>query len=1054
MPGYLGEIYAPPGTYVRTLFENPISASLETIKIPVLIGTGNEILFQNALSVVRGSSSQADQRIPEEDVTGRAVTNILLSGEIVLGDFDGLITRFQVRNFPIVDGLGSGTTTNDRGAVFVTINNVPVVVFAVDGARGIVEITTAPQASDEVRVTYSFNREDTNITDDLSDQVTEESAIIQGEIGVTAITGTYEFVTGLTDTLLLTIDRKPQATITLPAGTFTASQVAALINGQSVGTLVATAFENNEGDFAVQLRADNDILVGDGTANGVLGFSENAFTNRNRTFFTFQGPIVDGTNGGVTTTDPSKVVVLVNGTQVVPVAVDGANRAVTLPYAPAAGETVITTYYFNTWQDTFDYLGHTGITSISRVGITSNRSDFINGVDFILKDDLIVWGTAALVSAGTTTPGSTLFGPTQVSTTLVDNKTFLEEATPVVNTSTIPATDSRKMWRLPFVPTTGNGRSTPLDQDLFITITNSRVDLPTNRPDLITAYWGFSIQDALNRGPVTIAKVEASNATITLQDPVPVGARVFASFYYNILEDNEYILSVVTVGSAGFGTYQIQDKSNVVLFDARFGSKSAGLAGITVQFPRGSELFPDSRIEGNNSSLFEGPVEEVVTVTFATRGDTPAKFSIPGPDPYYPIDGASDRARIQIDGADLASGSAGLDVSNPTGVGGGFFASLIGDEVVYDPDTGGATYEITALNNEVSLTVDGILLTSAAAIAAGLTVADFATAINAAALVAGSEPRYAAATRFTSPFVIVAAEYDKLTLHYTGDVTGLSGNQIITLTPGTYNSVTALVTDINVQLAVINGGTLLATVTCFANAAGQLVFELTSLGAGDGAGFLDFVADAVPAEDFAIIAGIVTITEAERPVPITYAKQVRGQKTYGGVSTYLPLRVNQAGVIPIIFALSLLIFPQVVVNFLTLVDNATVQAVSAAVSNFLANTLATSIIYFILVFAFTYFYTAVTFDPDSIATNLQKNGAFIPGVRPGAATSEHIAKILTRITFVGATFLAIVAVLPFAMIAVTGNQSFAIGGTALLIVVSVVLDLIKRIEAQLSMREY
>jgi preprotein translocase subunit SecY len=204
----------------------------------------------------------------------------------------------------------------------------------------------------------------------------------------------------------------------------------------------------------------------------------------------------------------------------------------------------------------------------------------------------------------------------------------------------------------------------------------------------------------------------------------------------------------------------------------------------------------------------------------------------------------------------------------------------------------------------------------------------------------------------------------------------------------------------------------------------------------------------------AIIAAIVTITEAERPVPITYAKQVRGQKTHGGVSTYLPLRVNQAGVIPIIFALSLLVFPQVLVNFMTLVDNETVQNISLAISNFLANTLATSIIYFVLVFAFTYFYTAVTFDPESIATNLQKNGAFIPGVRPGAATAEHIGKILTRITFVGALFLAIVAVLPFAMIAVTGNQSFAIGGTALLIVVSVVLDLVKRIEAQLSMREY
>ena len=213
--------------------------------------------------------------------------------------------------------------------------------------------------------------------------------------------------------------------------------------------------------------------------------------------------------------------------------------------------------------------------------------------------------------------------------------------------------------------------------------------------------------------------------------------------------------------------------------------------------------------------------------------------------------------------------------------------------------------------------------------------------------------------------------------------------------------------------------------------------------------YLGFLITAV-----AIVAGIVTITEAERPVPITYAKQVRGQKTYGGTSTYLPLRVNQAGVIPIIFALSILIFPQVVVNFLSTVDNVTVQEVSLAVKTFLENTLVTSILYFVLVFAFTFFYTAVTFDPDSIANNLQKNGAFIPGVRPGHSTSEHIAKILTRVTLVGALFLGTVAVLPFIMIAITGIQALAIGGTALLIVVSVVLDLVKKVEAQLSMREY
>lgn len=203
-----------------------------------------------------------------------------------------------------------------------------------------------------------------------------------------------------------------------------------------------------------------------------------------------------------------------------------------------------------------------------------------------------------------------------------------------------------------------------------------------------------------------------------------------------------------------------------------------------------------------------------------------------------------------------------------------------------------------------------------------------------------------------------------------------------------------------------------------------------------------------------IIGGVVIITEAERPIPITYARRVRGMKVYGGISTYLPIRVNQAGVIPIIFALSILLFPQMILSFLVNVNNAIVTAISSVMLNILSNSYIYAALYFILVFLFTYFYTAVTFDPNTIATNLQKSGAFIPGVRPGKTTSEYIGRILTRLTLVGAVFLGLIAVLPLGMQAVTGITAFAIGGTALLIAVSVVLDLLRRIEAQLSIREY
>ncbi len=204
----------------------------------------------------------------------------------------------------------------------------------------------------------------------------------------------------------------------------------------------------------------------------------------------------------------------------------------------------------------------------------------------------------------------------------------------------------------------------------------------------------------------------------------------------------------------------------------------------------------------------------------------------------------------------------------------------------------------------------------------------------------------------------------------------------------------------------------------------------------------------------AIIYMVVVMTEAERPVPITYAKQVRGGKTYGGSQSYLPLRLNQAGVIPIIFALSILLFPQMVLNVLSAFDIPWVPNAITKVNEIMSNQYIYGGAYFVLVFLFTFFYTAVTFDPDQIARNLQRNGAFIPGIRPGSHTSDYLGNLITRLTLVGAGFLALVAVLPVGMQVLTGVASLAIGGTALLIVVNVTLDLIRRIDAQVSLREY
>jgi preprotein translocase subunit SecY len=204
----------------------------------------------------------------------------------------------------------------------------------------------------------------------------------------------------------------------------------------------------------------------------------------------------------------------------------------------------------------------------------------------------------------------------------------------------------------------------------------------------------------------------------------------------------------------------------------------------------------------------------------------------------------------------------------------------------------------------------------------------------------------------------------------------------------------------------------------------------------------------------AAIAGVVVVTEGQRNIPVSYAKRIRGNRMYGGTSTHLPLRVNQAGVIPIIFAMSIMLFPGMIAGFLANAPNQMVAGIARATGNIFQNQWFYGILYFILVVAFTYFYTAVVFDPHKISESLQKQGGYIPGIRPGKNTSEYLYHIINRITLSGALFLGVIAVLPFIVQGVFNIKSISIGGTGLLIVVSVVIETIKQIEGQLVMRDY
>lgn len=204
-----------------------------------------------------------------------------------------------------------------------------------------------------------------------------------------------------------------------------------------------------------------------------------------------------------------------------------------------------------------------------------------------------------------------------------------------------------------------------------------------------------------------------------------------------------------------------------------------------------------------------------------------------------------------------------------------------------------------------------------------------------------------------------------------------------------------------------------------------------------------------------VIASIVFVNEAVRKVPIYYAKRVRGSRMYGGQSTHLPLKINQAGVIPIIFAVSIVLLPSLVANYFAASSNKSLAAIGTFLAqNFDPNSILYNLVYFLLVVGFTYFYTAVIFNPQKVSEDIQKYGGFVPGIRPGKPTTSFLNYIITRITLPGALFLGLVAILPSVVRAMTGISAVLVGGTSILIVVSVVIETIKILEVQIVTRSY
>jgi hypothetical protein len=703
--------YVPPGVYTRTLTEQNVSNVLAGLRIPTLIGVGQEELEQLDYEMVRGSSSGQDQQIINEDVTLRWVVDGSNPSNPILGVNNGTLTTFKVRNLPIVSGEGAGRVTNDANKVSVTVNGLPVSVGSVRGSTGEVTLQVPPSDGDVVRVTYFFHRNDTAFVDDVSYQVTSTAAEI-----TTPGYEPFNVVVGLSDTIKIRVDGGEEKTVTLAANTATtATSIKSQVDAALITGLTTSVFTTNLGTFQVKFSAQTSVEIGDGLANGILGLASGQKTSRNRDFKVFQRPIVDGTSGGVTTTDPSKVVVKVNGAQVIPSAVDGTNGVVTLPSAPPVGATVEVNYFSNTWQDTFDYLPNTLVTNVIRCGISAGRSDYIQNQDFVVTNpssdtSVVHWGASFSTTSSIRTTGAEAFDDSQIVPSLVDDKLYLSECTRYVDTSVVPATTSTKEFLLSTVPTMGNGRDTPLGSSTYSSVANGRQGLITNRPDLVTVYVGRTLRDALSRAAVKVTSVDGANRRITLRDAVPPDYKAFATFWYNRLTDDTFIVTCKTPGPVGVGQYEVfSTLFNTNLYHVKFGTKGGGLTE-TVQWPRGTELVPDAMyVDGT-------PVSETVTVTFSSDAATNAMYTNKGAGPWSFYSTASSTWRTTLNGGstlstNLATATRGY---------------LAGSEL------GAATVAIVSgVNDTLSITIDGVDLDVTLTAGGARTLAQIATDVNA-----------------------------------------------------------------------------------------------------------------------------------------------------------------------------------------------------------------------------------------------------------------------------------------------------------------------------------
>lgn len=609
--------YAPPGVYTTEIFVSNTASAIGTARIPVIIGEGQQFFTFSNVELFRGSSPVQDDQSVNENISDQV---------------SGLTQNFQTTYFPVVDGTGKGVTTNDVAkiqvqAIYPNGNIVPVTVVSLNGATGQFVTQEIIPAGTDLTASYFFKRGDTLVTnEDDSAQIPQYASLVVTAGGTLTLSLTNPGRNGNNVTLqFISGAAVPDSQAVSGAGT---NAITININSNSIVTptrtlaslaaLVNAGIPTLDGGF-ITIKASSGSQSTAIAASAAAPFTGGVGPGSNTLFQVKNFPIVDGSNGGVTTNNPALVTAQVNGLPAIVSAVNGALGLVTLAQPVAFGSTLTFTYYYNTWQNTFDLLPSSNVASIIEVGLGPNRADFRQGVDYVLGvaldvhgnviSNTINWGNNVSSAIGASAAGELAnFTPSEVLTSLVDEKVYLRPAAGAVN-------GRNTVFTLLDTPTNGAGKV-------------------TNDPSQIKVYVGSDPLAAFEAGAVAVASLNGSAQQVTLYNaPIPTSSTtaqpaepvgVWASYSRNTLTSHQYTVSVINPGFVGLGTYQIKDELGRIAPLVQGGSNSVadgGFAATGVLYPN-TVSFASGFQTGDAQAQAGAAVDETVTLTFRNDGNS------------------------------------------------------------------------------------------------------------------------------------------------------------------------------------------------------------------------------------------------------------------------------------------------------------------------------------------------------------------------------------------------------------------------------------------------